>query len=524
MRKLLICSIALALAGCNSEVDVSQLSWKPQQDGRTFFTEKGKPATGSVTRKNDDGSTAASFTLKDGYLVGEYQQYMKGALHTKSNYQDGHQVGSFEQFCADGKIEIKRQIKEWPTTFSEEAISCKTGELLRKINKVNDVSVGEQILWTEQPDGTRHLVSHITYDEQGKEHGEAIKYSGVKSKTVANYENGVLHGPYTEYDFNGDLLAEGAYQDGVKVGVWRKNDGYTIADKSALNPIDFNRAIYAALSLEVNSKDRLIINTPTHAPKADREKLKFYIDQGKLDLKKPVSTTLDLLVQRYGKDEGFEFNFAPITNIAHADDIEWLIEQGADINAVDSNGHNRLMKCLALNARGCTAEHVQMLIGVTDLNTKDFNGRTVGHLVCGAGSVASKSDEKAAQWRRLILEKADLNVQDKFGWSAAHYCLARGFTESATQLLARGADFTLANGKGVTAAQMVWLKTSPGQYQDQYAVEWDQARIDVAVALQKAGALSFHTKLPVFEKTIRDLGMEYSNIDLVKMIDSIEPI
>jgi len=50
-------------------------------------------------------------------------------------------------------------------------------------------------------------------------------------------------------------------------------------------------------------------------------------------------------------------------------------------------------------------------------------------------------------------------------------------------------------------------------------LNWNEAREGIATELQKAGKLSFHTKLPAFEKSIRDLAMSNGNIELVQHID-----
>jgi antitoxin component YwqK of YwqJK toxin-antitoxin module len=51
----------------------------------------------------------------------------------------------------------------------------------------------------------------------------------------------IRHGPYREYDRNGQLISEGAYKNGKEEGLWRvwQPDGRLVAEGYYINGIGF---------------------------------------------------------------------------------------------------------------------------------------------------------------------------------------------------------------------------------------------------------------------------------------------
>lgn len=523
MRKLVICAIALAMVGCKSEFDRSEVSVSQDSNGRMIHTVDGDPITGTVVSKEKDGLLRSSISVKGGVLDGQSIEYRKGKPYAISNFSNGNIMGQYEQFCADGKHEIKRSIVSWPDTYSEETFSCKTGNQLIKKNLADRKPVGEQIQWVEA-DGQQIMLSKANFNEQGEHQGESLwfhKNTGTLIKQ-ANYENGVLDGEYAEYNDSGGTLFKGTYKAGQKVGKWVVRDSWKMASLDLMNSEDVKGQVLS--SLGITYYDLLpfdqISNSSNNPNQTDLKKAEFYFNQGKIDFKKPYSfnSRLENLTSRH--DEQPLHRYIPVTNVVHETTLEWVLEHGGDVNVTDYQGSNRLMACLDNMGEGygCSLEHIEKLVELTDFSTKDFYGRTALHRACKNG----RKSKNTLSVREAVLAKGEVNAQDDYGWTPLHYCFSNGLTDEARDLIARGADVTLQSKDGVAASQMIWLATEPEPHATVHA-EWGQDREKLAMELHKAGKLSYHTKLPAFEVSIRDLAMQNGNLALIKHIDLVEP-
>ncbi|WP_313086155.1 ankyrin repeat domain-containing protein [Pseudomonas sp.] len=520
MRKLVICAIALAMAGCNSEYDIREVNTNTDEKDRVVHTVKGERISGSIVTKDSKGEITSKAEVKDGFLHGASFKNIDGKPFIKSSFNNGFLTGTYEKFCDDGSHEVKRQIVSWPDSYSEETYSCNTGFQLTKTQKANAKKVGEQIVWADF-DGKQVLQSKLNFNNEGQHDGKNLWFDrDGKLLKSADYKNGVLDGEYVEYEENtGNIEGKGIYKDGNKFGLWENRFGKALVGEGVVNPDEVKNQVYLALGINPINVTENLTSWATQKNPSDLSRAQFYIDKGMVDFAKPfsINTALDSL--RNSRENQTLYRFMPVTNMVDEELVDWVVERGADVNATDYEGKNRLMRCLEGSL--CSTEHMAKLIKVSDTNLTDINGRNVLHTACQPASTPNK--EVHGQHRKLMMDIGEVNQQDKFGWTPLHYCLSSGYIEEAKALIARGADIAIKSKDGVSASEMVWLMTRPEPGSD-FQLNWNKAREGFATELQKAGKLSFHTKLPAFEKSIRDLAMSNGNIELVQRIDAIEPM
>lgn len=120
----------------------------------------------------------------------------------------------------------------------------------------------------------------------------------------------------------------------------------------------------------------------------------------------------------------------------------WLLERGADLNAVDRHGQNAL--CTALRSTSDAALVSRLLDKGARLVTNTF-GSTPLHV-----SVSSTQRRATALWDLLVERGCDLNAQDNEGDTPLHVAACHWNASCVKYLLKKGADPTLRDGKGET--------------------------------------------------------------------------
>ena len=516
MRKLVICALSLAMVGCKSEYDSREVNTITDEEQRIVHTVDGDRVTGVITSKGADGEIKEQKQVADGFLHGDSFVNRNGKLFVMAKYVDGRQV-SFEQFCETGKHEIKREMVSWPTSYSEDTFSCATGVHLTKKNLVDTKPVGEQMV-AHDVEGQQVFESKLNFNNKGEHHGENIWFAkNGKPQKIANYTDGVLDGLYMEYDYKSELAKKGTYKEGKIVGLWEDENVLSIAGEESVNPDSVKKQVLLALGIDPDSVSVYMNRWPSKTT-ADLGRAQFYMDKGMVDFAKPFSVNgalENLISSRMNQPL---YRFVPATNMVSEDVLDWVLERGGNVNATDYSGRNRLMMCLGFGE--CSTGHVAKLIKMTNIETTDSQGRSALHLVCQR---PLQDQSVRSEQRSQILGIGDVNLQDEYGWTPLHYCLSNGYIDEARKLVAHGADISIKNNKGVSASDMVWLKTDPASG-SHYEAQWNEKRVLFASELHKAGKLSFHTKLPAFEKSIRDLAMSNGDIELVQRIDMVEPM
>ena len=159
------------------------------------------------------------------------------------------------------------------------------------------------------------------------------------------------------------------------------------------------------------------------------------------------------------------------SNDAHGLCVEFLVEAGADLNVLDKFGNTALM--LAAKAGGINSvKYLTERMSVSSLNQTNNKGETA--LMIAA---SDNSSEQTSCLKCLVEAGADMNVQDKDGYTALMCALESGNMESVKFLTERMSVSTLnqANAKGKTALMLA-------------ASRYSTDNVDILKYLVEAGA------------------------------------
>lgn len=132
----------------------------------------------------------------------------------------------------------------------------------------------------------------------------------------------------------------------------------------------------------------------------------------------------------------------------YPDVVKYLVDEGADINALDREHRSPL---LLGASRGAWRTVLTLIRLNAEISIKDINSRNVLHLVIMNGGRLDEfagevsRSQYSSQWRQLLNEK------DNTGCSALHYASREGHIRSLENLIGLGACINLKNNNNESA-------------------------------------------------------------------------
>lgn len=224
------------------------------------FYSEGK-RSGTRRTWKEDGQLVAKDSYKDGQKHGaSYQYFEDGSVRRQSNHLLGRERGEQITYFSPGQVNRYRRVDEDGKTIEERRYDS-DGQLIRELRPIEtDYGKGsQQVAYTasgrvsntreESNDKRWSLVKRFdadgttierteTLDKQP--HGEMVRRWRWNIIEHGQYKDGELHGRFYAVNDEGEVVTEGEYRDGQKIGTWDEFDGYnrivqTYNDKGQLH-------------------------------------------------------------------------------------------------------------------------------------------------------------------------------------------------------------------------------------------------------------------------------------------------
>lgn len=209
---------------------------------------------------------------------------------------------------------------------------------------------------------------------------------------------------------------------------------------------------------------------PNQLKKARPILAKNWENQRNLNFERKIS--LDEIVNFYRQN--IDFNISgknhPATILTYAaiagnvNMIEWLIEHGADINAIDNDNKSVLYYVLFFSDKKIAIMQWLFEHGA-DLNARIDNDKTALHLL------VEQSENYDAEIKWLVEHGADINATTKGKNSVLHVASDRGKWELVKWLIERGADINAKNKENITA-----LFIAAARFADRKGFSWENVK------------------------------------------------
>lgn len=522
---------ACALAGCGGgSYDVSEVvKGRDWQGEATTVKDGGKPVTGKVVTKNAKGDVVEETQYKDGFPTGTTRQwYDNGQLKYEAEvvydpqFKRTKQIGTTHWWCENGTMKSESVAdndgnavgKQQTWTCSGKLLTVNTqpeGEYMVAQELENgDVVVTEQGNRLAPPEGKNGMFwvgEHKQFNNQGK------------PLLVETWANGQLDGPYEKWDYNGNPEEKGTYKAGKKVGTWtRYLSGFaTEYDYDAdnyMNP-QYAGVFMQAAGIQANAGT----NTPLQDYKVDVEKIRYYVSEGLVDLKKRIN----LGGQSAQGQEFVTANWTSPYVRASRDALDLLVELGADPKAVDSYGRSRLHYCVIslMDNAPCSPEEMQRLLGLgiaadqadhlgaTPLN--DLINNSMNYYLGGTSPARLMAAAKI-----LVDAGANPDTMSMMGMSALQTATLYKKFDIATLLLERSKNPTGTTKDGFNLVQLSFMSPDKSQFYFKLD-EPAQAFIKLAVSKgvdpnQKAGDMG----------SMKEIALQAGAVDVAKFLTSLQ--
>ena len=187
----------------------------------------GEPVTGTVVKRNSDGSELSRTDYVDGFPTGKLEEwYESGQKKTERSVKLEKRevgsvlvsVGSERHWCENGTPQSEKEFDaEGKPVGRHQEWTCGGKPLL-----LAEYPAGEFKRWQELAAGDTVLTEEGTRAESGHLVGAHRSfYADGKPMLVEHWKDEQLDGDYERYNADGTLIESGRHAAGKKVGDWR---------------------------------------------------------------------------------------------------------------------------------------------------------------------------------------------------------------------------------------------------------------------------------------------------------------
>lgn len=534
-------AVALVLAGCTTEHEVSEDEFAGLLASRTPFEVEGEPFSGRVVYREGDrvrfmaelrkgrphgtmeafhenGELASRTELvwdedkNDAVVDGEDTRWNEDGVKVRRKVARRGQDQRLERWCDDGDREEIVEFDDGKRS-KREAWDCGTGQQVAAEAYDDEGRLhGEQKAWAA--DGT--LVKHAVLSGGEFDGLQQEWHANGQASLRATFEKGVPTGRLERWNEAGKLVEAGDYRDGAKTGLWL--EGYGEPRQVHYGPDGFIRPEMAAGFV------RALVGRP------DAKAVGFWLQEGQVKAG-------DALPANYnGNPVEGSYSF-PVQNwtypvvVADASLLSLLVEQGADINQADSQGTTRLMRCgskfsVSRNNYGgpCRPDELETIVRLGGrADAVDMKGRSALHRILDISASddrdwnrpnAAARQARADAVARLVKAGADPNAADAEGYTPLVHALKARRPDLVRTLLGAGARADTAGPNGSKAVHWLFLNATD-RYQIDEGFVQETLPLLVAAGADARATMDWDGE----QVTLRDLAARHALVDVVQVLD-----
>ncbi len=184
-----------------------------------FLTEEGNYIENKVEGENKtyhkNGKIKSISNYKNDVLDGYYvDYYINGQINSQGWYKDGKQHGEWRYYFIDGTLKAKDFYHKGEFNGEQELYAC--NGVLSRVYKYNFGDFNTDILF--DMDGKEFQI--LNFEQDKKEYVINYKYFNGSIDASIKYKNGVKHGDYAGFNFDGTKKTTGSYLNNNMHGEW----------------------------------------------------------------------------------------------------------------------------------------------------------------------------------------------------------------------------------------------------------------------------------------------------------------